>query len=117
MTALFPAERLRNTLGEVVAGAGLTQLRIAETEKYAHVTFFLNGGEERTFDGEARILIPSPDVATYDLQPAMSAPPVTDDLVKAIGQRQYDFVVVNYANADMVGHTGIWRPQNGPSWR
>ena len=106
LPALFPPESLRNTLGEVVANAGLKQLRIAETEKYAHVTFFLNGGEERTFEGEERILVPSPKVATYDLQPEMSAPEVTDRLVEAIGSGRFDLIVVNYANPDMVGHTG-----------
>jgi len=104
--ALFPAQTLSNTIGEVVAKAGLRQLRIAETEKYAHVTFFLNGGEEREFEGEDRILIPSPKVATYDLQPEMSAPEVTDRLVAAIASGTYDLIVVNYANTDMVGHTG-----------
>lgn len=103
---LFPPPLLRHTLGEVVAAAGLRQLRIAETEKYAHVTFFLNGGEERTFDGEDRVLVPSPKVATYDLQPEMSANEVTDRLVDAIGNGSYDLIVVNYANPDMVGHTG-----------
>jgi 2,3-bisphosphoglycerate-independent phosphoglycerate mutase len=93
-------------LGETVARAGLKQLRIAETEKYAHVTFFFNGGEERQFDGEERILVPSPKVATYDLKPEMSAPEVTDKLVEAIGSGKFDLVVVNYANTDMVGHTG-----------
>jgi 2,3-bisphosphoglycerate-independent phosphoglycerate mutase len=107
MTGLFPPLGLRNTLGETVANAGKTQLRIAETEKYAHVTFFLNGGEEQVFPGEDRILVPSPKVATYDLQPAMSAPEVTEKLVAAIGSGKYDLIVVNYANADMVGHTGI----------
>jgi len=103
---LFPPLGLRHTLGETVAEAGRTQLRIAETEKYAHVTFFLNGGEERVFAGEDRILVPSPKVATYDLQPEMSAPVVTDKLVAAIESARYDLIVVNYANADMVGHTG-----------
>jgi 2,3-bisphosphoglycerate-independent phosphoglycerate mutase len=107
MSSLFPPVRLTNVLGEVVADAGLRQLRIAETEKYAHVTFFLNGGREAEFPGEDRILEPSPKVATYDLQPEMSAPRVTDRLVEAIGSGTYDFVVVNYANTDMVGHTGI----------
>jgi 2,3-bisphosphoglycerate-independent phosphoglycerate mutase len=102
----FPTVRPRHTLGEHLADLGLTQLRIAETEKYAHVTFFFNGGEERVFAGEDRILVPSPKVATYDQQPEMSAPEVTDLLVKAIGSGKYDFIVVNYANADMVGHTG-----------
>jgi len=106
MTALFPAERLSHVLGAVVADAGMTQLRIAETEKYAHVTFFLNGGEETLFPGEERILVPSPKVATYDLQPEMSAFEVTDKLVDAIKSGQFDLIVVNYANTDMVGHTG-----------
>ena len=104
--ALFPPVELTGILGEVVSNAGLKQLRIAETEKYAHVTFFLNGGEERLFPGEERILVPSPKVATYDLQPEMSAPRVTDRLVEAIGGGDFDLVVVNYANGDMVGHTG-----------
>ena len=90
-----------------MAGAGLRQLRIAETEKYAHVTFFLNGGRENEFAGEERILVPSPKVATYDLKPEMSAPEVTDRLVEAIGAGRFDLIVVNYANGDMVGHTGI----------
>ena len=105
--ALFPAEKVSNTLGEVVSRAGLKQLRIAETEKYAHVTFFFNGGEEAVFENEDRILIPSPKVATYDLQPEMSAAEVTDRLVEAIGAGTYDLIVVNFANPDMVGHTGI----------
>jgi 2,3-bisphosphoglycerate-independent phosphoglycerate mutase len=105
--ALFPAQTLNDILGEVVAKAGLRQLRVAETEKYAHVTFFLNGGEEQVYPGEDRILVPSPKVATYDLQPEMSAPQVTDKLVEAIGSGKYDLIVVNYANGDMVGHTGI----------
>jgi 2,3-bisphosphoglycerate-independent phosphoglycerate mutase len=103
----FPSVRPRNTLGELLAGLGLKQLRIAETEKYAHVTFFFNGGEERVFPGEDRILVPSPKVATYDLQPEMSAPEVTARLVAAVESGKYDFMVVNYANADMVGHTGF----------
>ena len=107
MTALFPAVKLQNILGQVVSEAGLKQLRIAETEKYAHVTFFLNGGEEQVFEGEDRILIPSPKVATYDLQPEMSAPELTDNLVEAIESEKYDLIVVNYANGDMVGHTGV----------
>jgi 2,3-bisphosphoglycerate-independent phosphoglycerate mutase len=107
MATLFPAENPAHMLGEVLAEHGLTQLRIAETEKYAHVTYFLNGGREEPYPGEERILIPSPKVATYDLQPEMSARPVTDALVKAIGSGTYDFVVVNYANPDMVGHTGL----------
>ncbi len=104
--ALFPPEDLVDTFGEVVARAGLTQLRIAETEKYAHVTFFLNGGRETEFPGESRILVPSPKVATYDLKPEMSAPEVTDKLVEAVDQGRFDVIVVNYANTDMVGHTG-----------
>ena len=106
MTLLFPPETVRNSLGEIVARRGMKQLRIAETEKYAHVTFFFNGGDERVFEGEDRILVPSPKVATYDLQPEMSAPEVTDRLVEAIDSGKYDLIVVNYANGDMVGHTG-----------
>src|SRR3546814_18469836 len=103
---LFPYTTLvrsTGTLGEVVAAAGKRQLRIAETEKYAHVTFFFNGGREAVFEGEERILVPSPDVATYDLKPEMSAPEVTDRLVGAIESGKFDLVVVNYANGDMVG--------------
>ena len=107
LPALFPPEDLKNTLGEVISRAGLRQLRAAETEKYAHVTFFFNGGEERVFEGEDRILIPSPKVATYDLQPEMSAPELTDRLVEAIGSGKYDVIICNFANPDMVGHTGI----------
>jgi len=106
LTALFPPEDLSETLGEIVSQAGKRQLRIAETEKYAHVTFFFNGGREEVFEGEERILVPSPDVATYDLKPEMSAPEVTDKLVAAIEAGTFDLVVVNYANGDMVGHTG-----------
>jgi 2,3-bisphosphoglycerate-independent phosphoglycerate mutase len=106
LSVIFPPQDLDHSLGEVVAEAGLRQLRIAETEKYAHVTFFLNGGREAVFDGEERILVPSPKVATYDLQPEMSAPEVTDRLVEAIASGRFDLVVVNYANGDMVGHTG-----------
>jgi 2,3-bisphosphoglycerate-independent phosphoglycerate mutase len=109
MATLFPPDDLRDTFGEVVAGAGLTQLRIAETEKYAHVTFFFNGGRETEFPGESRILVPSPKVATYDLKPEMSAPEVTEKLVAAIDAGRFDVVVVNFANTDMVGHTGILR--------
>jgi 2,3-bisphosphoglycerate-independent phosphoglycerate mutase len=98
---------LSRILGEVVSDAGLAQLRIAETEKYAHVTFFFNGGREQVYPGEDRILVPSPKVATYDLDPAMSAETVTDELVAAIGSGKYDLIVVNFANGDMVGHTGI----------
>ena len=107
MQAVFALEDVRETLGEVVASHHMKQLRIAETEKYAHVTFFLNGGRETQFDGEDRILVPSPRVATYDLQPAMSAPEVTDKLEAAILSGKYDLIVCNYANPDMVGHTGI----------
>ncbi|HEY5598180.1 MAG TPA: 2,3-bisphosphoglycerate-independent phosphoglycerate mutase, partial [Kiloniellales bacterium] len=104
--ALFAPQDLSDTLGELVAKAGLKQLRIAETEKYAHVTFFFNGGWESEFPGEERILIPSPKVATYDLQPEMSAPALTDALVAAIASGRFDLIVVNYANGDMVGHSG-----------
>ena len=107
LTTLFPAEKITQTLGEIVSSKQLKQLRIAETEKYAHVTFFFNGGAEDVYDGEDRILVPSPDVATYDLQPEMSAPEVTDKLVAAIQSNKYDLLVVNYANPDMVGHTGV----------
>jgi len=107
MSALFGPIALKNTLGEWLSAKGKTQLRIAETEKYAHVTFFLNGGREEVFEGEDRILVPSPKVATYDLKPEMSATEVTDKLVEAIGSGTYDLIVVNYANPDMVGHTGI----------
>jgi len=102
----YPPERLRKVFGEYISRLGLHQLRIAETEKYAHVTFFFNGGREEPFDFEDRILIPSPDVATYDLQPEMSAPEVTDKLVEAIESDKYDVIICNYANPDMVGHTG-----------
>ena len=107
MAALFPAEQPHDTLGEIVSKAGRAQLRVAETEKYAHVTFFLNGGVETEFVGENRIMVPSPKVATYDLQPEMSAPEVTDKIVDAIAEGKYDLIIVNYANGDMVGHTGI----------
>ena len=103
---MFLPQQVADGLGAVVSSAGLRQLRIAETEKYAHVTFFLNGGEEREMPGEERVLIPSPRVATYDLQPEMSAPAVTDGVVEAIGSGRFDLIVVNYANTDMVGHTG-----------
>lgn len=103
---MFPAADIENTLGEVVAGAGLRQLRIAETEKYPHVTFFFNGGREDVYEGEDRILVPSPQVRTYDEQPEMSAPEVTDKLVEAIESGTYDLIVANFANSDMVGHTG-----------
>ena len=104
---LFRDEPLRKTVGEVVSAAGIRQLRIAETEKYAHVTYFLNGSEETPFEGEDRLLVPSPKVATYDLKPEMSAREVTDRLVERLAGDQYGFFVLNYANADMVGHTGV----------
>ncbi|MFZ5698978.1 MAG: 2,3-bisphosphoglycerate-independent phosphoglycerate mutase [Pseudomonadota bacterium] len=104
----YPPSPLTNVLGEYLAKLGKTQLRIAETEKYAHVTFFFNGGREEPFAGEDRILVPSPQVATYDLQPQMSAPEVTDKLIEAIMSGKYDVIVCNYANGDMVGHTGIF---------
>ncbi|MBK3869994.1 2,3-bisphosphoglycerate-independent phosphoglycerate mutase [Pseudomonas stutzeri] len=106
--AAFAPEALTNVLGEYLANNGKTQLRIAETEKYAHVTFFFSGGREEPFPGEERILIPSPQVATYDLKPEMSAPEVTDRIVDAIENQRYDVIVVNYANGDMVGHTGVF---------
>jgi 2,3-bisphosphoglycerate-independent phosphoglycerate mutase len=106
LATLFPPDNLDESFGEVVSRAGLTQLRIAETEKYAHVTFFFNGGRETVFPGEERILVPSPKVATYDQQPEMSAPEVTDKVVEAIRSRRFDVIVLNYANTDMVGHTG-----------
>ncbi len=105
---LFDKENVQNTLGEYLAANGKTQLHIAETEKYAHVTFFFNGGRETPYDAEERILVPSPKVATYDLKPEMSAYEVKDKLVEAIKTRKFDFIVVNYANGDMVGHTGIY---------
>lgn len=104
----YPPIDLRDTLGEIVSKAGLKQLRIAETEKYAHVTFFLNGGREEPYDGEDRILIPSPKVATYDLKPEMSQPEVTEALMEALDKDRYDVIVLNYANCDMVGHTGVF---------
>jgi len=107
MASIFPPEDVRETLGEVIAEHHLKQLRIAETEKYAHVTFFLNGGREDQFAGEDRILVPSPKVATYDRKPEMSAYQVTEKLEEAIGSGKYDLIVCNYANPDMVGHTGV----------
>ena len=104
---LFAPETPRNILGEVVANAGKTQLRMAETEKFPHVTYFLNGGQETPFTGEDRIMVPSPKVVTYDLQPEMSAPELTDKAVQAIDSGKYDLIVLNFANPDMVGHTGI----------
>ncbi len=105
---LFDKENVDNTLGEYLSDQGKKQLHIAETEKYAHVTFFFNGGREAPFDGEDRILVPSPKVATYDLKPEMSAFEVKDKLVEAINSEKYDFIVVNFANGDMVGHTGVY---------
>ena len=105
---LFPKENVTNTLGEYLASKGLRQLHTAETEKYAHVTFFFNGGRETPFEGEDRILVASPKVATYDLKPEMSAYEAKDKLVEAIGTGKYDWIVVNFANGDMVGHTGIY---------
>jgi len=102
----FPPVGLERLLGEIISEKGLRQLRIAETEKYAHVTYFFNGGEETPFKGEDRIMIPSPHVATYDLQPEMSAPQVTDKVVEAIDKEKYDVIILNFANCDMVGHTG-----------
>jgi 2,3-bisphosphoglycerate-independent phosphoglycerate mutase len=104
----FGPEKLENVLGDYVAKHHLTQLRIAETEKYAHVTFFFSGGREELFPGEERILVASPDVATYDLKPEMSARELTDKLVDAITCGKYDLIVCNYANGDMVGHTGVY---------
>ena len=105
---LFPKDNLENTLGEYIASKGLKQLHIAETEKYAHVTSFINGGREEPFPGEDRILVASPQVATYDLKPEMSAFEVKDKLVEALKTDRYDWIVVNFANADMVGHTGVY---------
>jgi len=107
MTSIFPPETLDRIFAEVIADAGMKQFRIAETEKYAHVTFFFNGGVETPYPGEDRALIPSPKVATYDEKPEMSAVEVTDRLIEAINSGNYDFIFVNYANPDMVGHTGI----------
>jgi 2,3-bisphosphoglycerate-independent phosphoglycerate mutase len=104
----YMPEELKNSIGEYLSGLGKTQLRIAETEKYAHVTFFFSGGREDEYLGEKRILIPSPNVATYDLKPEMSAYEVTDELVNAINSGEFDLLVVNYANGDMVGHTGVF---------
>ena len=107
VTVAYPPETLEMTFGEYISKKGLTQLRIAETQKYAHVTFFFNGGEEKQFDGEERILIKSPDVATFDMKPEMSAYEVTDAVVDAINSDKFDVIILNYANCDMVGHTGI----------
>ncbi len=105
---IFNKQDVENTLAEYLSSKQMKQLHIAETEKYAHVTFFFNGGREAPFDGEERILVPSPKVATYDLQPEMSAPEVTEKLVEAIDSEKFDFIVVNFANGDMVGHTGVY---------
>jgi 2,3-bisphosphoglycerate-independent phosphoglycerate mutase len=106
LTTLFPSENLKNTLGEIVSLAGLEQLRIAETEKYPHVTFFFNGGREKPFSGERRIMVPSPHVTTYDLTPEMSARGIADELVRAINHTEFDLIIANFSNPDMVGHTG-----------
>ncbi len=108
VSVAYPREELHDIFGEYIARQGMTQLRIAETEKYAHVTFFFNGGTERTFPGEDRCLIPSPKVATYDLQPEMSEPAVADEAVRRIESGRYDVVILNFANCDMVGHTGVF---------
>ncbi len=105
---IFENDNLNHTLGEEIERAGLKQIRIAETEKYPHVTFFFNGGREQPFEGESRIMVPSPKVATYDLQPKMSAVEITDAIVPEIGRGEASFICLNYANADMVGHTGVW---------
>jgi 2,3-bisphosphoglycerate-independent phosphoglycerate mutase len=110
MGVMFPSQSLDNGMGEVAARAGLRQLRAAETEKYPHVTFFFNGGREQPYDGEDRIMVQSPKVATYDLEPAMSAAELTRLVVAAIDGGTYDLVVMNYANLDMVGHTGMLAP-------
>ena len=107
VSVAYPPDQLTMTFGEYISKLGMTQLRIAETQKYAHVTFFFNGGEERQFDGEDRILIKSPDVATFDMKPEMSAPEVCDAVCKAIDEDKYDVIILNYANCDMVGHTGV----------
>ena len=104
----FKPQSLTNTFGEYISNKGLSQLRIAETEKYAHVTFFFNGGVEKQYEGEYRILVKSPAVATYDLQPEMSAYEVTDKMVEAVKSGKYDTIILNFANCDMVGHTGVF---------
>jgi len=105
---IYPKENAGNTIGEILAAAGKKQLRIAETEKYAHVTFFFSGGREEKFAGEERIMVPSPKVPTYDLQPEMSAYGVRDAVIKAIETGEFDFICLNFANGDMVGHTGVY---------
>ncbi len=109
LPVIYPPQQLKNNLGEVLSRAGLKQLRIAETEKYAHVTFFFNGGSDRQFAGEERVLIPSPKVATYDLKPEMSLPELSDRVVKEIEAKKFDVIVLNIANPDMVGHTGVMK--------
>jgi 2,3-bisphosphoglycerate-independent phosphoglycerate mutase len=106
---IYDKENVHNTMGEVVSAAGLTQLRIAETEKYAHVTFFFSGGREEEYKNENRILVPSPKVATYDLKPEMSAYEVKDAVIKDIREHTPDFICLNFANGDMVGHTGVYK--------
>ena len=108
VNVIFENDDLKNTLGEIISAKGMKQIRIAETEKYPHVTFFFSGGREQPFDGEKRIMIPSPKVATYDLKPEMSAFEVTDAIVKELENKSADFICLNFANADMVGHTGVW---------
>jgi 2,3-bisphosphoglycerate-independent phosphoglycerate mutase len=108
MHILFDKDNVKNTMGELVSKSGLKQLRIAETEKYAHVTFFFSGGREEVFEGEDRILINSPKVPTYDLQPEMSAYEVKDAVVAELNKKKYDFICLNFANGDMVGHTGVY---------
>ncbi|NLH97087.1 MAG: 2,3-bisphosphoglycerate-independent phosphoglycerate mutase, partial [Clostridiaceae bacterium] len=108
VTVAFKPESLTNTFGEYISRKGLRQLRIAETEKYAHVTFFFNGGTETMYEGEDRCLIPSPKVPTYDMKPEMSAYEVTEEVLKRIDSRQYDVIILNFANCDMVGHTGVF---------
>lgn len=107
VSVAFPPETLKNTFGEYISDLGKTQLRIAETQKYAHVTFFFNGGEEKQYPGEDRILVDSPKISTFDLMPEMSAPEVSEKLNEAVRSGKYDAVIVNFANCDMVGHTGI----------
>src|SRR4029078_5002061 len=108
VNVIFENDDLKNTLGEIIEQNRLKQIRIAETEKYPHVTFFFSGGREKPFEGEKRIMIPSPKVATYDLKPEMSAHEVTDALLPEIKNNTADFICLNFANADMVGHTGVW---------
>ena len=110
LPVIFDRESHTNTLGEYLSNLNMSQLRIAETEKYAHVTFFFSGGEENPFTGEKRVLIPSPKVETYDLQPQMSAPEITDKIIESIESREFDLIIANYANGDMVGHTGKLEP-------